>query len=80
MTASITVPRQTASEFVVIETGDPSVWVSPAITTRDGGVLRASVDLIHPSGGAFALDRSAVRITLLDGESFGVDIRGCQAG
>ncbi|WP_108813701.1 protein-disulfide reductase DsbD domain-containing protein [Loktanella sp. Alg231-35] len=79
LTAQIAVPRAEASEFVVIETGDPSVWVSEADVAREGPTLSATVDMVHPSGGPFALDRSGVRITVFGGEK-AIDIQGCSAG
>ena len=78
MTASIDLATTGASEHVVVETGDPRVWVSEADSTRDGQTLRATVDMVHPSGQPFALDRSGVRITVL-GTDRAVDIQGCSA-
>ena len=46
--------------------------------TRDGGMIVSQADMIHMDGGAFALDRSEVRITLLS-QGSAVDIRGCVA-
>jgi DsbC/DsbD-like thiol-disulfide interchange protein len=63
-------------EVVVVEAGDPSVWVSEAQVIRDGDQLTASVDMVNQEGAAFALDRSAVRITVL-GSDQAVDIQGC---
>ena len=79
MTTSIDVAATGASEHVVIEASDPRVWVSEARTQRVGEVLSATVDMIHPSGQPFALDRSGVRITVL-GTDQAIDIRGCSAG
>lgn len=61
---------------VVVETGDKAVWVSEPRTALKGDRIDVSVDMIHMDGGSFALDRSAVRITLL-GEGGAVDLRGC---
>lgn len=79
MTTTIDLASTGASEHVVIETADPSVWVSEAASTRIGDTLTATVDLVHPSGQAFALDRSGVRVTVL-GSDKAVDLRGCIAG
>lgn len=79
MTTQIDVAQTGISEHVVIETRDPRVWVSEAKSSRDGGTLSATVDMVHPSGQPFAVDRSAVRITVL-GSDTAVDIRGCSAG
>ncbi|AGI65949.1 hypothetical protein OAN307_c01820 [Octadecabacter antarcticus 307] len=65
-------------EAVVIEAGDQQVWVSQPETWREGSVLFARSDMMHVSGGGFALNRSDVRITVLAGGK-AVDIRGCDA-
>ncbi len=79
MTTQVAVPKTGASEHVVVETRDPSIWVSEAKSTRSGDTLTSVVDMVHPSGQAFAIDRSGVRITVL-GSDMAVDIRGCSAG
>jgi DsbC/DsbD-like thiol-disulfide interchange protein len=79
MTTTIDVAATGTSEHVVIEASDPRVWVSEARTQRDGNMLSATVDMVHPSGQPFAFDRSAVRITVL-GSDQAIDIRGCSAG
>lgn len=79
LTAQIAVPQTAPREHVVIETADPSVWVSEADVTRQGGQISATVDMVHPGGTTFAVDRSGVRITLLGGTR-AVDIKGCSAG
>lgn len=79
MTTSIDVASTGAPEHVVVEASDPRVWVSEARTERQGGTLRATVDMVHPSGQPFPFDRSAVRITVL-GTDQAIDIRGCAAG
>ena len=79
MTAQITMASKAAQEIVVIEVGDPQVWVSEPSISRTGTTLSAVVDMVHLSGQPFALDRSAVRITVL-GDGQAVDIRGCAAG
>ncbi|MDX8350062.1 protein-disulfide reductase DsbD family protein [Cognatiyoonia sp. IB215446] len=79
VTTVIDVPPMAAKEFVVVEAGDDHVWVSEADIARDGNRLSATVDMVHHSGEAFALDRSAVRITVL-GDNQAIDIQGCAAG
>jgi len=66
------------ADAVVIEAGDDEVWVSEPSLTREGGMIVSQADMIHMDGGAFALDRSEVRITLLS-QGSAVDIRGCVA-
>lgn len=76
VTARIEMPPLGGAEAVVIEVGDPGVWVSEPVAARSAGVITAQADMVPLSGGAFALDRSAVRITVIaDGQA--VDIRGC---
>ncbi len=69
-------PAMAAQEVVVIEAGDPSVWVSEPGVQRQGGTLTAQARMIHVDGGAFAVDRSALRFTVL-GDGRAVDITGC---
>jgi len=79
VTATLTMPSAGGDETVVIEPGNPEVWVSPSDVTRDGEQLVASVDMVHTLGSAFALDRSQIRITVL-GSDHAVDVIGCSAG
>ncbi|EAR49911.1 hypothetical protein OG2516_16791 [Oceanicola granulosus HTCC2516] len=78
LVADIEMPPVAGREDVVVEAGNPAVWVSEPETVRRGGTLSAAVRMVHNSGRPFALDRSAVRITVL-GETRAVDIRGCDA-
>lgn len=78
LSAQIPLDATTPQDAVIIETGDPMVWVSGPKLARDHGMLRATVDLVHLSGEPFVLDRRDVRITLL-GDARAVDIQGCAA-
>lgn len=78
LTARITMPSAGTREDVVIESGNPKVWASEPAAKRQGNVLIASSDLVHVEKGSYALDRSAVRITVL-GSRHAVDILGCTA-
>lgn len=78
VTASVTMPNTGGDEVVVIEAGDPLVWVSESDVTRRGNQITATSDMIHASAGAFALDRSAIRITVFGSNSV-VDIQGCSS-
>ena len=71
----IVMPGLGGGEDVGIETADPQVWVSEPVATRSGGQLTATADLVHVTGGAFALDRGGLRVTVLNGAR-AVDIRG----
>ncbi len=77
--ARIAMPSAGGNEVAVIESGNPQIWSSPAETQRNGNVLLAQSDLVHVSDGTIALDRSAVRITVL-GRRHAVDIQGCAPG
>ena len=78
VTASFAENQPHPEEVIVIESGDDNVWVSQAAITREAGRVRAIVDMVHVTGGAFALDRSALRFTLLSPDR-AVELRGCQA-
>jgi DsbC/DsbD-like thiol-disulfide interchange protein len=78
LTAMLTMPSTGGAEMVVVEPGAEGVWVSPADVTRVGDVLRAEVDLVGPGGGAFALQRDAITLTVL-GKHRAVEISGCAA-
>lgn len=77
--AHLTMPSAGGREVAVIEPGSSTIWASETETTRRGEVLIAASDLVSVTGGAFALDRSMVRITVL-GENHAVDIHGCTPG
>ncbi|MEM6372099.1 MAG: protein-disulfide reductase DsbD domain-containing protein [Pseudomonadota bacterium] len=77
--AHVTLPSTGAREVAVIETGTPGLWISESRTERRGNTLIAISDMIHPDGGAFGIDRSDVRITILGGD-YAVDVKGCSAG
>lgn len=64
---------------VVVEAGDAEVWVSEPVTARQGARIAASVEMMHNDGQAFALDRSAVRVTLIGG-NVAIDLGGCAGG
>ncbi len=74
--ARLEMPRIGGDEVVLVEAGDPGIWVSEAQVARRGGALHVRVDMAPPPGGPLALDRSALRFTVL-GRSRAVDIRGC---
>ena len=77
--ATVTMPSAGGSEYVVIEPGPGEIWVSEAETRRSGNQLTAVSEMIEVNGGTIALDRSAVRITVL-GSAHAVDIQGCSGG
>lgn len=78
LTASIRVPGSGRNEVVAFETADPSIWIAESIERRDGGSLIAVTELVDRSGAPFALDRSAVTVTVLTDRG-AIELRGCPA-
>ncbi|KPP84015.1 MAG: putative protein predicted to be involved in C-type cytochrome biogenesis [Rhodobacteraceae bacterium HLUCCA08] len=76
VTATVDMAPLGPDEAVVIEAGDPTIWVSEPASQRDGARLTAQADMVHVTGEPFALDRSQVRITVI-AAGRAVDIRGC---
>jgi DsbC/DsbD-like thiol-disulfide interchange protein len=75
----LTLPKMGRNEVVVIEPGQPGVWMSETDTTRRGNVLIATGDLV-PSGNApLVIDRSDVVITVISARQ-AVEIKGCTPG
>ncbi|EYD74578.1 thio:disulfide interchange protein, putative [Rubellimicrobium mesophilum DSM 19309] len=79
LTVHLAMPPLGPDEAVVIESGDPDLWVSEPASKRTGDTLVATAKAQSRDGGPLALDRSDLRITVL-GEGKAVDIHGCQAG
>jgi len=79
VTAQMDMPSTGGDETVVIETGDPSVWVSEAAVLRDGRHLTATVEMAPTDGRALVLRRKAMVVTVL-GKRRAVEIRGCPEG
>lgn len=78
ITAHIDMPATGGTETVVFEPGHPGIWSSEAESRRDGGRLIAVGELGASSGQPFALDRSALTVTVLS-PGRGVEIAGCPA-
>lgn len=75
---TLDVPAQGGDERVYVETGRADLWTSPAVVVRDGTRLTAAIDLVPPEARPFALDRGALRITVL-GDKAAIEMRGCQS-
>ncbi|MBL9050058.1 MAG: hypothetical protein JNK19_08100 [Tabrizicola sp.] len=78
VTARVRLPDPGRTEVVAFETADRDVWVAPAVTQREGGVLIAMTELVPPDGAPFALDRSGVTMTILAAGG-AIEFRGCPA-
>lgn len=78
ITATMGLPAGGGTETVVFESGHSDVWVSESETSRSGGTLTASAEMVPPQGTPFALDRSGVTVTVIS-DSRAVEIRGCPA-
>lgn len=77
LTVQITLPRNKGAKFeTVVESADPEIWAAEPSTRWDDDRLIAQTTLSHMSGGAFALDRSGLRFTLI-GRDTPIDIQGC---
>lgn len=63
----------------LLEFADPDVWISPPQMQVTGGTRSVVADLVPPSGAPFAIDRSALRFTVIDGAR-AVEMTGCSPG
>jgi len=79
VTVRVQMPPSGGAEVAVIEPNIPDVWTSEAETSRSGNWLSATAQMMHNTARPFAINRSAVRITVL-GSKHAVDIQGCTAG
>jgi hypothetical protein len=72
----VALPDTGTDETLVLEHSRPDIWVTEAVTRRDGGVLRATADILPPDRGPFGLNRSDLRITVI-GSRMAVELDGC---
>lgn len=77
--AELDLPATGGREVAVVETDNPMIWVAQARAQREGERLTVETELFHAEGGAFALNRNGLRLTVL-GSSRAVDIKGCPGG
>src|SRR6056297_540077 len=76
LAVEIEMAQMGAREMVVVESGDPKLWVAQPETRRRGDRISARTEIHHVDGRGFVLDRGALRFTVLStGDA--VDIRGC---
>ncbi|MDZ7711420.1 MAG: protein-disulfide reductase DsbD family protein [Roseovarius sp.] len=76
LVAEIEMTQMGAREMVVVESGNPDLWVAQAETARNGNRISARTGIYHVDGRGFVLDRGALRFTVLSSGD-AVDIRGC---
>ncbi|MCF6444379.1 protein-disulfide reductase DsbD domain-containing protein [Nereida sp. MMG025] len=74
--AEISMPALGRDELAVIEVPQAHLWVSEADVVRSGNTLTASVDILSPTGGYVALDRSELIFTVMAGGQ-AVEAKGC---
>lgn len=76
VTVSVNVPPTGNDETVVVEHRNSDVWVSEAMTRREGNTVRGTADVVPPDHGPFAMNRSDLRITVI-GSQMAVELDGC---
>lgn len=64
--------------MVVFETAAEDVWITPETASSSPGALQIDANIDYYGSGAFALDRSALRLTLI-GDGRPVVVTGCPA-
>ena len=69
-------PDMGSGMFTIIETADPSVWVSQPEIVVAGGRMTSVSDLVPPDAVPFALERGGLRVTHLAGGQ-AVEMVGC---
>lgn len=78
VTATLRMAALGGDETVVFETGRDGIWVAESVEERQGDRLIAVTEMVPPEGAPFALDRSALVLTVI-GPDRAVEIRGCPA-
>ena len=62
----------------MLEPGQPDLWIGTAESRTDGRTVIARAPIAGAGGAGPTLERSALRLTVLDARR-AVDIRGCEA-
>ena len=62
----------------MLEPGQPELWIGMAESRTDGRTVVARAPIQAAGGGGPALERGALRVTVLD-SGRAVDIQGCEA-
>ncbi|MEM7721078.1 MAG: protein-disulfide reductase DsbD domain-containing protein [Pseudomonadota bacterium] len=76
VTITAEVPPVGNDETVVMEHRDPMIWVSEAMTNRQGARVTAVADVVPADAGPFALNRSDLRVTVI-GTQMAVELDSC---
>lgn len=63
----------------LVEFSDPNIWISQPDLSLENGQVQVVTDLVPPSGAPFAIDRSALRFTVV-GDGRAVEMSGCVPG
>ncbi|MDG1430201.1 MAG: protein-disulfide reductase DsbD family protein, partial [Paracoccaceae bacterium] len=79
VSTTVEMPSAGGEEYVIIESVNDDHWLSEAKTSRKGNALTSQSALVSLSGGAVAINRSDIRITIL-GRDHAVDVQGCTGG
>ncbi|ABD56814.1 protein-disulfide reductase DsbD domain-containing protein [Jannaschia sp. CCS1] len=70
------VPDTGNDETLVVEHRDPMIWVSEAVTQRDGSWITGVADVVPSDHGPFAMNRGDLRITVI-GSQMAVELSRC---
>jgi DsbC/DsbD-like thiol-disulfide interchange protein len=65
-------------QIAVLEAADPNLWIGEPVAETNGRTVTAAARIEHYGEGGLVLDRSSLRLTLLD-DTRAIDIRGCPA-
>ncbi len=76
--AHLALPSTGGEETVVIEPGQPGVWVDQTIVHREGRHLTAVTEMVGPTAAPFALSRDAIVVTVF-GRDRVIEVVGCPA-
>lgn len=79
VTASVSAAELPGIEAAILDYTDADVWVSHSSMTAEGARVAATAEFAQADGSALALDRDAVRLTLIAGDR-AVELRGCPSG
>ncbi len=78
VTAKLSTSAPLNADFAVFETGNEDLWISMKAIQSHADGLTISAQMDYYGSGAFAFDRSALRLTLF-GPQGAVEVRGCPA-